>query len=65
MSILQCWQVSGSMSVSLLMRQSSGSVRFWQFNVGNRKIRPIDVRTGLLKRIIKCMTVTQEKRKCH
>ncbi|CAF4761657.1 unnamed protein product, partial [Rotaria sp. Silwood1] len=36
----------------------NGTLRFWQLDVANRKIRPTDINTGIVKRIVKCMTVS-------
>lgn len=41
--------------VTFLFR--SGTLRFWQLDVPNRKIRPTDINTGVVKRIVKCMAV--------
>ncbi|CAF4652723.1 unnamed protein product, partial [Rotaria magnacalcarata] len=37
-----------------------GTLRFWQLDVPNRKIRPTDINTGVVKRIVKCMTVSPD-----
>lgn len=37
--------------------RSSGTLRFWQLDVPNRKIRPTDINTGVVKRIVKNMAV--------
>ena len=35
----------------------SNTLRIWHLDLGNRKIRPIDVRMGQLKRTVKCIQV--------
>jgi hypothetical protein len=47
--------------IDFLLKPFSGTIRFWQLDVANRKIRPTDINTGVVKRIVKCMTVSDSK----
>jgi WD40 repeat protein len=34
-----------------------GTLRVWELNLAQRKVRPTDVQTGQVKRVVKCITV--------
>ncbi|KAG1940756.1 cilia- and flagella-associated protein [Pimephales promelas] len=49
------------MFVSLLLFfPPSGTLRVWELDLLNRKIRPTECQTGLLKRIVKCLEIPND-----
>ncbi|KAK0149603.1 Cilia- and flagella-associated protein 52 [Merluccius polli] len=38
----------------------SGSLRVWELDLSNRKVRPTECQTGKLKRIIKCIKIAED-----
>lgn len=43
--------------VLYLFSPHSGTLRVWELDLPNRKIRPTECQTGQLKRVIKCIEV--------
>lgn len=43
----------------LLFFPPSGTLRVWELDLPNRKIRPTECQTGQLKRIVKCLEVSE------
>ncbi|XP_030649757.1 cilia- and flagella-associated protein 52-like [Chanos chanos] len=44
-------------SENIFVSAGNGTLRVWELDLPNRKIRPTDCQTGLLKRIVKCIEI--------
>ncbi|XP_056265803.1 cilia- and flagella-associated protein 52 [Pseudoliparis swirei] len=44
---------------NVFVSAGSGTLRVWELDVPNRKIRPTECQTGKLKRIVKCVQITE------
>ncbi|XP_072318970.1 cilia- and flagella-associated protein 52-like [Eucyclogobius newberryi] len=44
----------------IFVSAGSGSLRVWELDVPNRKIRPLECQTGKLKRIVKCIEIEED-----
>lgn len=51
--------------VCLLLFFLSGTLRVWELDLPNRKIRPTECQTGQLKRIVKCLEVSENHCYCR
>ncbi|XP_026159844.1 cilia- and flagella-associated protein 52 isoform X2 [Mastacembelus armatus] len=45
---------------NIFLSAGSGTLRVWELDLTNRKIRPTECQTGKLKRIVKCIEVTED-----
>ncbi|XP_008315004.1 cilia- and flagella-associated protein 52 [Cynoglossus semilaevis] len=45
---------------NVFVSAGSGTLRVWELDVANRKIRPTDCQTGKLKRTVKCVEITDD-----
>ncbi|XP_008336194.3 cilia- and flagella-associated protein 52-like [Cynoglossus semilaevis] len=45
---------------NVFVSAGSGTLRVWELDVANRKIRPTDCQTGKLKRTVKCVEVRRQ-----
>uniref|UniRef100_A0A3B4AX48 Cilia- and flagella-associated protein 52 n=1 Tax=Periophthalmus magnuspinnatus TaxID=409849 RepID=A0A3B4AX48_9GOBI len=56
-----CYTVKFSnQSDNIFVSAGSGTLRVWELDVPNRKIRPLECQTGKLKRIVKCVEITED-----
>uniref|UniRef100_A0AAV2LMM8 Cilia- and flagella-associated protein 52 n=1 Tax=Knipowitschia caucasica TaxID=637954 RepID=A0AAV2LMM8_KNICA len=46
----------------LFVSAGSGTLRVWELDIPNRKIRPLDCQMGKFKRIVKCIEITDDDR---
>ena len=46
-------------AIYLIHNVYSGTLRVWELDVPNRKIRPLECKTGKLKRVVKCIEVSR------
>uniref|UniRef100_A0A8D0AV03 Cilia- and flagella-associated protein 52 n=1 Tax=Sander lucioperca TaxID=283035 RepID=A0A8D0AV03_SANLU len=46
--------------ISLVLFLGSGTLRVWELDLPNRKIRPTECQTGKLKRIVKCIEISED-----
>uniref|UniRef100_A0A8C6T1Z7 Cilia- and flagella-associated protein 52 n=1 Tax=Neogobius melanostomus TaxID=47308 RepID=A0A8C6T1Z7_9GOBI len=44
----------------IFVSAGSGTLRVWELDVSNRKIRPLECQTGKLKRVVKCIEVAED-----
>ncbi|XP_049900646.1 cilia- and flagella-associated protein 52 [Epinephelus moara] len=47
---------------NIFVSAGSGTLRVWELDLTNRKIRPTECQTGKLKRIVKCVEITEDDR---
>ncbi|KAF7651790.1 hypothetical protein LDENG_00105250 [Lucifuga dentata] len=45
---------------NIFVSAGSGTLRVWELDLPNRKIRPTECQTGKLKRIVRCIQVTED-----
>ncbi|XP_068448325.1 cilia- and flagella-associated protein 52 [Clinocottus analis] len=45
---------------NIFVSAGSGTLRVWELDLPNRKIRPIECQTGMLKRIVKCVQISED-----
>ncbi|XP_056136511.1 cilia- and flagella-associated protein 52 [Lampris incognitus] len=45
---------------NMFISAGSCTLRVWELDVPNRKIRPTECRTGYLKRVVKCIEITED-----
>ncbi|KAJ3180784.1 Cilia- and flagella-associated protein 52 [Gaertneriomyces sp. JEL0708] len=38
----------------------NGTLRVWELNAQQRKVRPTDIQTGLIKRVVKCLAISDD-----
>lgn len=44
----------------IFVSAGSGTLRVWELDVPNRKIRPLECQTGKLKRVVKCIEISED-----
>ncbi|KAG7242356.1 hypothetical protein INR49_023485 [Caranx melampygus] len=47
-------------SDNIFVTAGSGTLRVWELDLPNRKIRPTECQTGKLKRIVKCLEISED-----